>query len=224
MKDQLVSIAATLDHCHVPGRTEHANLDATTIEIGTGPHNEPVSSWHRFLSISTNLCFKGYKKISPVPAPEDLVKTLVAYLTDLSDPDRAYINLEQGDEVVVLVNNFGGMSVLEMGALTDEFLNQIPLHIKPVRIYTGMFETSLNAPAFSLTLCNLTATAKKAGFEVSELLGFLDARTDSAWEAVAGSQTQRRPRRSQIVDSPIKAVPELPEIKELFGNTWGAKS
>lgn len=42
LKDQLASIAATLDHCHVPGRTEHMQLDSTSIEIGTGPHNEPV--------------------------------------------------------------------------------------------------------------------------------------------------------------------------------------
>lgn len=43
LKDQLVSIATTLDHCHVPGRAEHSPLDESTIEIGTGPHNEPVS-------------------------------------------------------------------------------------------------------------------------------------------------------------------------------------
>lgn len=43
IRDQCVSIATTLDHCHVPGRTEHAQLDENTIEVGTGPHNEPVS-------------------------------------------------------------------------------------------------------------------------------------------------------------------------------------
>lgn len=45
LKDQLVSIATTLDHCHVPGRAETGwgQLESTTIEIGTGPHNEPVS-------------------------------------------------------------------------------------------------------------------------------------------------------------------------------------
>ena len=40
----IVSIASTLDHCHVPGRTEHAMLASDEIELGTGPHNEPVSS------------------------------------------------------------------------------------------------------------------------------------------------------------------------------------
>lgn len=39
---EIASIAATLDHCHVPGRTEHAMLGENEIELGTGPHNEPV--------------------------------------------------------------------------------------------------------------------------------------------------------------------------------------
>lgn len=38
----MVSIASTMDHCHVPGRTEHAMLANDEIELGTGPHNEPV--------------------------------------------------------------------------------------------------------------------------------------------------------------------------------------
>jgi dihydroxyacetone kinase len=42
LKDQLVSIATTLDHCHVPGRKDHSQIDSNTLEIGTGPHNEPV--------------------------------------------------------------------------------------------------------------------------------------------------------------------------------------
>jgi triose/dihydroxyacetone kinase / FAD-AMP lyase (cyclizing) len=95
-----------------------------------------------------------------------LVKTLVAYLTDLSDKDRAYVNFEEGDEVAILVNNLDGISVLETGALTDEVLNQLPSHISPIRVYTGMFEISLHAPAFSLSICNLTATAKAVDLKV----------------------------------------------------------
>lgn len=41
----MVSIASTLDHCHVPGRTEHAMLAPDEIELGTGPHNEPVRTF-----------------------------------------------------------------------------------------------------------------------------------------------------------------------------------
>lgn len=202
LKDQLVSIATTLDHCHVPGRAEHAQLDETTIEIGTGPHNEP-----------------GYVVVNPQPAPEELVDTLIKYLTDESDPDRGYVHFDKEDEVALLINNFGGMSNLEMGALTNEFLDRLPAHINPVRVYTGMFETSLNAPAFALTICNLTATAKKSGVAVKQILQFLDERTDSAWESVAGEQRhpQRRPRKEQILESPMKEAEQLPDIPSLKG-------
>lgn len=50
----MVSIASTMDHCHVPGRTEHAMLANDEIELGTGPHNEPV--WYRYISIERYKC------------------------------------------------------------------------------------------------------------------------------------------------------------------------
>ncbi len=121
--------------------------------------------------------------------------------------------------MAICVNNFGGMSTLEMGALTDEFLNQLPSQLDPVRVYTGMFETSLNAPAFSLTICNLTAAAKSAGVKVHEILEYLDTRTESAWEAVAGSQTWRRHRKAQIVESPLTGPAKLPHVEQLIGIT-----
>jgi dihydroxyacetone kinase len=114
------------------------------------------------------------------------------------------------------VNNFGGMSALEIGALTNEFLEKMPSHISPVRVYAGCFESSLNAPAFGLTLVNLTATAKSTSMKVSKLLEFLDMKTDSAWEAVAGSQTVRRPRKAQVVESQLNGAPKLKEVKSLL--------
>ena len=40
--DQCVSIAMRLDHCHVPGSAERIMLQENEIEVGIGPHNEPV--------------------------------------------------------------------------------------------------------------------------------------------------------------------------------------
>lgn len=196
---QLVSIATTLDHCHVPGRADHAQLDESTIEIGTGPHNEP-----------------GYFKVSPQPSPEELVKTLINYLTDETDKARAYVHFDEGDEVALLVNNFGGMSVLEMGALTDEFLTQLPEHLNPVRVYSGLFETSLNAPAFALTICNLSAAAKAASVPLPDLLSLLDSKTESAWEALAGAQSgKRRPRKEQIAETPLDERQKVDATKDV---------
>lgn len=49
--------------------------------------------------------------------------------------------------------------------------------IKPVRILSGTFETSLNAPGFSISLCNLSAASRESGTSVDELLELLDAPT-----------------------------------------------
>ncbi|CAK7197913.1 hypothetical protein SEUCBS139899_000563 [Sporothrix eucalyptigena] len=185
---QLVSIAATLDHCHVPGRTEHGALAADEIEIGTGPHNEP-----------------GYRKLQPAPSAKDLVGNLLKHCLDETDKERAYVHFDKNDETVLLVSNFGGMSQLELSALVDELLVQLERDWKqtPVRVYAGCLETSLNAPAFSISILNLTAAAADAqcSYSVEELKGFLDTRTSTYWESFSGSQAQRRPRAEQFVQS-----------------------
>lgn len=134
---QIVSIAATLDHCHVPGRTEHAVLGDDEVEIGTGPHNEP-----------------GYKRLSPAPSAGELVKMILTHCLDEKDPDRGYVKFNKGDETVLLISNFGGISPLEIGALTDEILGQLAADwdIEPVRVYVGPLETYALFPACNVML------------------------------------------------------------------------
>ncbi|KAI0389177.1 dihydroxyacetone kinase [Xylariaceae sp. FL0594] len=187
---QIVSIAVTLDHCHVPGRSEHAHTKADEVEIGTGPHNEP-----------------GYKALSPIPTPEDLVKTILTYLLDETDPIRGYVKFEEGDETALLVSNFGGMSYLEMGALVDELLEQMETrwNNRPVRVISGFLETSLNAPAFSVSVVNISAAARNCSYSADEIKAFFDARTNTHWESMAGSQARAGPRPSrkeQLVPAP----------------------
>ncbi|KAH8736335.1 dihydroxyacetone kinase [Ilyonectria robusta] len=188
---QIVSIAVTLDHCHVPGRTEHGMLGDDEVEIGTGPHNEP-----------------GYKKLSPRPSPPELVSQILQYCLDEEDPDRGYVHFQPGDETILLVSNFGGMSFLEMGALVDELLGQLDTewNMAPARVYSGFIETSLNAPAFSISVVNVTQAAKNCSYSAEQLKGFMDMKTDTCWESMAGaqSQPQRRARREQFVQAPVE--------------------
>ncbi|KAG6016793.1 hypothetical protein E4U43_003081 [Claviceps pusilla] len=191
---QIVSIAATLDHCHVPGRTEHGTLNDNEVEIGTGPHNEP-----------------GFVKLSPVPSPSELIGQVLARCLDEKDPERGYVHFSPGDETILLVNNFGGMSNLEMGALVDELLEQLERDWKmePVRVCAGFLETSLNAPAFSVSVINVTAAARNCSYSVQDIMSFFDARTNTSWESVAGSQatTGRRRRSEQLVRAPRTGQP-----------------
>ena len=41
------------------------------------------------------------------------------------DPERAFVTFKNDDELVLLVNNQGGMSELELGAIVDEVLTQL---------------------------------------------------------------------------------------------------
>ncbi|KAI1118494.1 dihydroxyacetone kinase [Nemania sp. NC0429] len=199
---QIVSIAVTLDHCHVPGRAEHAQSEADELEIGTGPHNEP-----------------GYRKLSPVPSPESLVKTILDYLLDETDPLRGYVSFSPGDETILMISNFGGMSFLEMGALADELLEQLDTvwGISPVRVVSGFLETSLNAPAFSVSVINVTAAARGCSYSADEIKAFFDVRTDTHWESMAGSQAarRRRPRREQFVQHAAPPRHSIDETTDL---------
>jgi len=199
---QIVSIAATLDHCHVPGRAAHGALPEGEIEIGTGPHNEP-----------------GYRKLAPAPSAEDLVSLILRYCLDESDAERAYVRFRPGDETALLVSNFGGMSHMEMGALVDELLEQLERdwRIVPARVYCGPLETSLNAPAFSVSVVNLTAAAAGCSYSVDDIKDFLDTKTNTYWESMAGSQggQGRRPRREQFVEPPAEPRKQVDDTRDL---------
>ncbi|OTB02803.1 hypothetical protein M426DRAFT_61611 [Hypoxylon sp. CI-4A] len=197
---QIVSIAATLDHCHVPGREQHAMLGDDEIEIGTGPHNEP-----------------GYKKLSPVPSASDLVKQILTYLLKEDDPERSYVKFRAGDEAILLLSNFGGLSHLEVGALLDELLEQLAAQwsLEPVRISCGFLETSLNAPAFSVSIANVTATAENSSYSAEEIKSFFDAKTNTYWESMTGAQSVRRSRQEQFVQPPPEPRKVIEESKDL---------
>jgi dihydroxyacetone kinase len=104
----LVTMGASLDHCHVPGRTEFAQLALDEAEIGMGIHNEP-----------------GVRKIKPVPEPEVVIGEMLKYLLDHTDSDRNFVRFDSNDQVVLFINNLGGLSVLEVGAIADEVLLQL---------------------------------------------------------------------------------------------------
>ena len=141
----LVSVGASLDHVHVPGRArpdvdsaEH--LKDGEVEIGMGIHNEAGSS----------------REVMELP---DMVRTMLAQMLDNTDTDRAFLDVNS-NEVVLLLNNLGGVSVLEMGGILTEVVAQLhrDYGIHPVRILSGTYMTSLNGLGFSISLLNVVNT------------------------------------------------------------------
>lgn len=143
--DSLASVGASLAHVHVPGRAVEADdadtLTADEVEIGMGIHNEPGSGRARSLSL---------------PA---LVATLLRQLLDGADADRAFLDVPRGADVALLVNNLGAVSVLELGAVTAEVVEQLrrDWQLRPRRVLSGTYMTSLNGLGFSISLLKLVA-------------------------------------------------------------------
>ncbi|KAI0199357.1 dihydroxyacetone kinase [Astrocystis sublimbata] len=142
--NNIVSVGASLKHVHVPGRAPidpkaEGSLGTNEVEIGMGIHNEAGSGR------------------AEVELPE-LVKRMLTQLLDKDDKDRAFLDINS-NEVVLLVNNLGGVSVLELGGITAEVVKQLEgWNIKPVRVLSGTYMTSLNGLGFSITLLNVVNT------------------------------------------------------------------
>lgn len=204
--NNLVSVGASLDHVHVPGRvvSTEETLQPGEVEIGMGIHNEFGC---------------GRDKIE---LPE-LVQRMLAQLLDKSDIDRAFVNVNS-KEVILLVNNLGGVSVLEMGGITTEVVSQLQsrYNIKPARIYSGTYMTSLNGLGFSISLLNTVNTGGPSMLELldapSEVPGWAAPIRTSTWEA--GNTAIRDSDSSEVSQAKVPSgkTMELPAEKSALVN------
>ena len=91
-----------------------------------GIHNEP-----------------GFKTLSPIPPLDKLIDSLVQLIVATDDPERSFLpfsGVKDQDEVVLLVNNLGGISELELGAVSRESVKNLQQRgIKVRRILSGSF-------------------------------------------------------------------------------------
>lgn len=161
--DGLASIGASTGRSHVPGRKDFEETH-DTIELGVGVHNEP-----------------GYFVLTPKPSAEELVDKMMDLVLRDDDPERSFVKFNKEDEIVLLVNNMGGLSPLECNAVVDQALSRLGRSglRRPRRIYSGAFVTTLNAPGVSITLLNVTQAAAQASklrsTTVADILEWLDA-------------------------------------------------
>ena len=159
--ENVVSIAASLSRVHVPGRPSEDTMEETerlphgVVEIGMGIHNE--SGCER---VETDL--------------PGIVKIMLAQMLNQDDKDRAYLKIEKSDPTVMLINNFGGLSNLELGAITTEVWSQLgrDYSLKPQRIMSGTFVGSLNGLGFGISIMKLVDTGLEPGKSMLELIDF----------------------------------------------------
>jgi triose/dihydroxyacetone kinase / FAD-AMP lyase (cyclizing) len=131
----MATVAASLDRCSVPGRTIQEALSHDQVEFGMGIHNEPGVKREEITSLEVTV----EKALSMMFTPK----------SNMWQPER-------GQRVALMVNNLGGLSVLEIGVVADEVVKQLverSIHVE--RSLIGTFVTSLDGPGFSVTLLSL---------------------------------------------------------------------
>jgi triose/dihydroxyacetone kinase / FAD-AMP lyase (cyclizing) len=134
---------------------------------------------------------------------------MLAQMLDPSDKDRNFLSVSKVDKTVLLVNNLGGVSVLELGGITDEVVKQLKddYGIEPVRILAGTYMTSLNGMGFSISLLKLQDTGLGHGKSMLELL---DAPAEATgWSAAVNSNTWK----SKSAPADIQGLQNADEVK-----------
>ncbi|PIC25620.1 hypothetical protein B9Z55_018482 [Caenorhabditis nigoni] len=112
----------------LPGKDRETDMSKDQIEIGLGIHGEPGKFRASYES--------AHKIIS------GLMGTL-----------KAKMEMKESDEFVVLVNNLGSVSQLEMGIVNGEVLRWFEMEkMKVARFYSGTYMTSLDGHGISVTV------------------------------------------------------------------------
>ncbi|RYP88153.1 hypothetical protein DL769_000345 [Monosporascus sp. CRB-8-3] len=143
--------AAASSGCNMPQREEQERLAADVVEYSMDIHNEPGAETCRVMSIQDT----GAK------------------LIDILLPGGVQGSRFQGGAVAVMINNLGGLSLLELQVIADEILQQLSDRVVAIsRVFIGTPVTALDGPGVSVTLLKLD----------DELQTFLDAPTAvNAW-------------------------------------------
>ncbi|KAJ5701029.1 dihydroxyacetone kinase [Penicillium malachiteum] len=204
VSDNMGTIGCSLDYANLPGGVHQPSIPEDTLELGMGIHNEP-----------------GAQRISPQPTIEQLVNNMVKLLLNENDPEHGFLKFHgiphKDAQLVLMINNLGGLSVLELQAIANVVLECLrdEYEIRPVRIYVNTYLTALDAPGFNITLANFTPQL----FPSVDLLSLLDQPVKSnVWASCQPLEAAERsptPEENQRAGSP-KMKEEIPCDKRFF--------
>lgn len=164
----MITIGAALDHCKVPGRKFESELKENQMELGLGIHNEP-----------------GVETLEPIPSVHDLIKNkMLKRLFKEEGDDTSFVDIKPKDEILLLVNNLGGLSNFAISSIVFTTLSLLKdnYDIKPKVVLAGTYVTAFNSPGFSLTLMNLSEinSVSKENYGIANVVDLLQMETDAA--------------------------------------------
>uniref|UniRef100_A0A2R8ZW50 Triokinase/FMN cyclase n=1 Tax=Pan paniscus TaxID=9597 RepID=A0A2R8ZW50_PANPA len=168
-----------LSSCSVPGSKPTFELSADEVELGLGIHGEA-----------------GVRRIKMATADE-IVKLMLDHMTNTTN--ASHVPVQPGSSVVMMVNNLGGLSFLELGIIADATVRSLEGRgVKIARALVGTFMSALEMPGISLTLLLVD----------EPLLKLIDAETTAAaWPNVAAVSITGR-KRSQVAPAEPQEAPD----------------
>ncbi|KAL3873112.1 hypothetical protein ACJMK2_036268 [Sinanodonta woodiana] len=196
------TIGLALGPCSVPGTGPLFHIQEDEIELGLGVHGEA-----------------GVKRMKILTAKET-VKLMIDHM--INPANSTHLKLKSGDKVACMINNLGGLSVLEMNIVANEAITYLEeKEVLVDRAYCGSYITSLEMPGVSITLLHLTDTIKRC----------LDAPTNApAWLTpyLPAGQTDRKtstpidplyqPKQEEIESSAAVSPDEASHIYSILQN------
>lgn len=183
MLDKVATIGVALSSCHLPGSDESEGIPQGKTELGMGIHGE-----HGVATLDTQNSTKIAKQ---------LAKNLLKHIGD-------------EDNLLLLINNLGGLSVLEMTLATQEVL-QTPLADRVSHIQgPGTLVSALDMKGLSLTvlpLDNTLLTALEAPVAVAGWLPITPCQTMQWQEADALPEVElAKPSQNTQVAQVVKQI------------------
>ncbi|NXG24456.1 TKFC cyclase, partial [Grallaria varia] len=175
------TLGLSLSPCSIPGSKPSFQLAQDEMELGLGIHGEA-----------------GVRRMKVLPADE-AVETMLEHMMDPSN--ASHLSLTPGCSVVLMVNNLGGLSCLELGIVAGAAVRSLESRgICVARALVGSFMTALEMAGVSLTLMEVD----------EERLRLIDAKTTAmAWPNIPkGPATARREEVPVPMDIPGKPLEE----------------
>ncbi|XP_066107747.1 triokinase/FMN cyclase [Saccopteryx bilineata] len=171
------TLGVSLSPCSVPGSRPTFELAADELELGLGIHGEA-----------------GIRRMKMATADE-IVTVMLDHMTNCSNV--SHVPVQAGSTVVLVVNNLGGLSYLELGIIANAAVRSLEGRgVKIARALVGTFMSALEMSGLSLTLLSVD----------DPLLKLLDAETTaSAWPNVPKVFVTGQKRTREAPRMPLEA-------------------
>ncbi|XP_060584088.1 triokinase/FMN cyclase-like isoform X2 [Ruditapes philippinarum] len=139
--DNMGTIGLALGACSTPGSSGPLfTVQSDEMELGLGLHGEA-----------------GVKRIKLMTSKE----TVKVMIDHMRNPENStHLPIKTGDRVACMINNLGGMSVLEMNVIAKDTIQYLEgdLGLKVDRAYCSTYVTSLEMAGISISLLHLNDT------------------------------------------------------------------